>query len=174
MQAGRQRSCHPACYPTRDRGPRCQRSSHALLPPRHCTCGAGSCRAPYPGWHCGCEAASFQPPAPTPSPASPTKTTPAELSWSLLNPRRSRAFHAAHAPRQRLTQACAPGRPDGLRGVEHPASQAGKLDSSSSSAKSTPPTGGSLESTRKKNERCPRYRAPWTHYTRPPPTGPRQ
>ena len=47
--------------------------------------------------------------------------------------------HAAHAPRQRLTQACrvppyppatadAPGRPDGLRGVEHPASHAGTLD----------------------------------------------
>jgi len=44
-------------------------------------------------------------------------------------PRRSRAFDASHAPRQRLPQACAPGRPDGLRGVEHPASQAGKLDS---------------------------------------------
>jgi len=28
------------------------------------------------------------------------------------SPRRSRAFHAAHAPRQRLTQACAPGHPD--------------------------------------------------------------
>lgn len=45
-------------------------------------------------------------------------------------PRRSRAFDAAHAPRQRLTQACAPGHPDksGFRGVEHPASQAGTLD----------------------------------------------
>jgi len=29
-----------------------------------------------------------------------------------LIPRRSRAFHASHAPRQRLTQACAPGHPD--------------------------------------------------------------
>jgi hypothetical protein len=46
-------------------------------------------------------------------------------------PRRSRASHAAHAPRQRLTQACAPGRPDGLRGVEHPAEPAGTLDASS-------------------------------------------
>ena len=36
--------------------------------------------------------------------------------------------HAAHAPRQRLTQACVPGRPDGLRGVEHPAGPAGTLD----------------------------------------------
>ena len=51
------------------------------------------------------------------------------------SPRRSRAFHAAHAPRQRLTQACAPGQPlCGFRGVEHPASQAGTLDSSGSSA----------------------------------------
>ena len=66
--------------------------------------------------------------APPPSPAAPTKTTPAKLSWSLLHARRSRAFDAAHAPRQRLPQACVPGRPDGLRGVEHPASQAGKLD----------------------------------------------
>ena len=49
-------------------------------------------------------------------------------------PWRSRAFDAAHAPRQRLTQACAPGQPlRGFRGVEHPASQAGKLDWSSSS-----------------------------------------
>ena len=74
--------------------------------------------------------------SPPPSPASPTKTTPAELSWSLLPARRSRAFDAAHAPHQRLVQACAPGHPDesGFRGVEHPASQAGKLDSSGSSA----------------------------------------
>jgi len=34
-----------------------------------------------------------------------------------------------------LTQACAPGQPrSGFRGVEHPASQAGKLDSSASCA----------------------------------------
>ena len=131
--------CHAACgarvtpsplaLPTRNRDRSCKRSLHALLPPRHCTCEAGSCRAPYPGWHCGCRAASFQPPAPPPSPAAPTQATPAKLSCPVLNPRRSRAFHAAHAPRQRLTQACAPGQPlCGLRGVEHPASQAGKLD----------------------------------------------
>jgi len=57
----------------RDRGQWCKRSSHALLPPRHCTCGAGSCRAPYPGWHCGCGAASFQPPSPAAVPGGPDK-----------------------------------------------------------------------------------------------------
>ena len=47
---------------------------------------------------------------PCPAPAGPRKTAP--------------------APRQRLTQACAPGHPDksGFHGVVHPASQAGKLD----------------------------------------------
>ena len=55
---------------------------------------------------------------PPPSPAAPTKTTPAKLSWSLLHARRSRAFHAAHAPRQRLPQACVPGQPlCGFQGV---------------------------------------------------------
>ena len=65
-----------------------------------------------------------------PSPAAPTQATPAKLSCPVLHPRRSRALNTAHAPRQRLTQACAPGHPDesGFRGVEHPASQAGKLD----------------------------------------------
>ena len=80
---------------------------------------------------------------PPPSPAAPTQATPAKLSCPVLNPRRSRAFNAAHAPRQRLTQACAPGQPlCGLRGVEHPASQAGKLDSSGSSAATSCPSFG--------------------------------
>ena len=78
---------------------------------------------------------------PPPSPAAPTQATPAKLSCPVLNPRRSRAFHAAHAPRQRLTQACAPGHPDksGFHGVEHPASQAGKLDLFLSSTASPQP-----------------------------------
>ena len=40
-----------------------------------------------------------------PSPAAPTQATPAKLSCPVLNPRRSRAFHAAPAPRQALAQA---------------------------------------------------------------------
>jgi hypothetical protein len=43
--------------------------------------------------------------APPPSPAAPTQATPAKLSCPVLNPRRSRAFHAAPAPRQALAQA---------------------------------------------------------------------
>ena len=67
----------------------------------------------------------------TPSPASPHEPCRTSSARLMQDPRRSRAFDAAHAPRQRLTQACVPGHPDarsGFRGVEHPASQAGKLD----------------------------------------------
>jgi len=72
-----------------------------------------------------------------PSPAAPHEPCRTSSARLMQDPRRSRAFSAAHAPRQRLTQACAPGQPrSGFRGVEHPASQAGKLDSSGSSAAS--------------------------------------
>ena len=49
--------------------------------------------------------------SPAAVPGGPDISHASKLSWSLLNPRRSRAFDAAHAPRQRLTQACAPGQP---------------------------------------------------------------
>ena len=54
--------------------------------------------------------------SPTPSPASPTQATPAKLSCPVLNPRRSRAFNAAPAPRQRLAQAGCRGSPMQDRG----------------------------------------------------------
>ena len=44
---------------------------------------------------------------------TPAKLPPTKLSSALLHARRSRAFSAAHALRQRLTQACAPGQPVG-------------------------------------------------------------
>jgi len=99
----RQHSCHGSCL----RGSHAQpwsamqtAVSRAITPTSlHLRSGAGSCRVPSPGWHCGCGAASFQPPAPPPSPAAPTKTTPAELSWSLLHARRSRALVASRPRR---------------------------------------------------------------------------
>ena len=80
-----------------------------------CSCDALCARASRPRLviPSACAHGPPSPPAPPPSPAAPTKTTPAKLSWSLLHARRSRAFDAAHAPRQRLTQACAPGQPVG-------------------------------------------------------------
>ena len=47
MQAGRQQSCHPACYRPRDRGQRCQRSFPASQghEPRQQSCH-GSCSRP--------------------------------------------------------------------------------------------------------------------------------
>jgi hypothetical protein len=153
MQAGRQPSCHPACYrprpETRRRardGQRCQRPFPASQghEPRHQRCH-GSCLYP-PAVSCSLRTSSVMPRLITKS--GTEHATASGSVWLrhfnaslLLSPVRRCRTHAAHAPHQRLVQACAPGHPDesGFRGVEHPASQAGKLDSSPSSGKSLCP-----------------------------------
>jgi len=148
--------CHAPCYPS-PRQPSRQRSCHEFCfppshphPPRQQSCHVGCC-APLHAVrvrqgsrrrrrHAPCLAASSFRSASPPLTRSATRlegcagTVNAGCSCDAQcarasRPRRSRAFHTAHAPRQRLTQACAPGQPlRGFRGVEHPASQAGTLD----------------------------------------------
>ena len=134
------RPCHALC----ERHRWCQRASPN---PAQST--------PRPPGRCGFATSTLRSCcAPPPSPAAPTQATPAKLSCPVLNPRRPRAFHAAHAPRQRLTQACTPGHPDesGFLGVEHPASQAGTLDSSCSATPFFNPCFGTK--CRSQKERC--------------------
>jgi hypothetical protein len=133
-------------------------------PPRyhpHVTAPAKQVRAVplTPAGTAAAEQPRSSPPTPPPSPAAPTQATPAKLSCPVLNPPAllcpAACFALLHGSRRRCgtrtastldAGLCAGSarRLTGFRGVEHPASQAGTLDSSASSATSTtPPTGGS-------------------------------
>ncbi len=163
MQAGRQRSCHPACYPPRDRGQRCRRSFPASQghEPRHQRCH-GSCSYP-PAVSCSLRTSSVMPRLITKSGTGHATASGAvwlrHLNASLLLypdavpgvPDKDHASKAvmvfASCPalsRLRCGTRTAPTLGAGLcagslrlsadlRGVEHPAEPAGNLDSLPSS-----------------------------------------
>ena len=94
-------------------------------PDRHTCCGKKEQQVRRSPLRCGFATSTLRSCcALTPSPASPHEPRRTSSARLMQIPMRSRAFHAAHAPRQRLTQACAPGHPDksGFHGVEHPSS----------------------------------------------------